>query len=112
MAITTAKGTVIKMGSSGGSSAGAGSGIGQIRSITGPTTKADIVDITTHDTAGNAHKKLAVLVDYGDLSFEINFDSSDSTHAFTTGLWNNLINLTKVPYKVIFPNSAGVMDFQ
>lgn len=109
MAITTAKGTVISLGNAASpSSYGA---IGQIRSITGPTTKADVVDITTHDTAGNAHKKLAVLADYGDLSFEINFDTADSTHAFTTGMWSLLVALAKRGYKTTFPNAAGTLTF-
>ena len=109
MAITTAKGTIVNLGNAASPSSYAA--IGQIRSITGSTTKADIVDITTHDTAGNAHKKLAVLVDYGDFSFEINFDKADATHAFTTGLWSLLVALTKRGYQCIFPNSAGTMLF-
>lgn len=111
MAITTAKGTIIQLGDDDDDANSSGTGIGQIRSITGPTTKADIVDITTHDTAGNAHLKLAVLVDSGDLSFDINFDSADTTHAFGTGLWYMMVNLYKRRYRVIFPNSAGTLKF-
>jgi predicted secreted protein len=107
MAITTAKGTAIKLGDAASPSTYAT--IGQVRSITGP--KPHIVDITTHDTAGFWRKKLAVLIDAGDVSFEINFDKADVTHAFTTGLWSLMAALTKRGYQLLFPSTAGTMSF-
>jgi predicted secreted protein len=109
MAITTAKGTQIQLGDAASPSTFAT--IGQVRSITGPTTKPHIVDITTHDTAGFWRKKLAVLIDAGETSFEVNFDKADATHAFTTGLWSLLVALTKRGYKLLFPSTAGQMLF-
>lgn len=110
MAITTAKGTLLQLGDAASPSTYAT--IGQVRSIAGPTTKAQIVDITTHSTTGFWRQKLAVLIDPGDASFEINFDSADTTHAFTTGLWNLFVNLTIRGYDMIFPHSAGTLKFQ
>lgn len=109
MAITTAKGTILALGDA--ASPSTYSTIGQVRSIAGPTTKAQIVDITTHSTTGYWRQKLAVLIDPGDASFEINFDSADSTHAFATGLWNLFVNLTQRGYRMTFPNSAGLLHF-
>lgn len=109
MAITTAKGTIIGLGDS--ASPSTYGAIGQVRSITGPTTKPAIVDITTHDTPGYWRRKLAVLIEAGDVSFEVNFDKSDATHSFTTGLWFLMIGLLKRGYKITFPNSAGVLTF-
>ena len=85
--------------------------IGQVRSVSGPTTKADIVDVTTHSTAGNWREKLAVLIDPGEVSFPINFDMEDATHNFLTGLWEDLVGLAKRNYKIVFPNAAGVLSF-
>jgi len=69
------------------------------------------VDITTHDTPGFWRRKLAVLIDAGDISFEINFDSADATHAFATGMWNQLVGLIKSGFQMTFPNSAGHLKF-
>lgn len=107
MAITTAKGTQVKLGNA--ASPSSYSTIGQVRSIDGPTVKPNIVDITTHDTSGYWRKKLAVLIDPGEMTFDVNLDTADATHAFTTGLWNLMTNLTKRGYQVIFPNSAGTL---
>lgn len=110
MAITTAKGTIIKVSDAG--SPGAGSAIGQVRSVAGPTVKPNLVDITTHDTPGFWRRKITALIDAGELSFDINFDSTDATHAFATGLWAMLVALTKVGLEVVFPNSNGNLLFQ
>lgn len=110
MAITTAKGTLVKLGS--GTSPETFATIGQVRSVSGPTTKAEVVDITTHSTAGFWREKIAVLIDPGDISFPINFDAEDASHAWATGLWNLFINLTKRNFQVIFPNAAGKLEFE
>ena len=110
MAITTAKGTALKMSDSG--SPGVGSNIAQVRSISGPTVKPNTVDVTTHDTVGFWRRKIAVLIDPGNLSFEINFDYLEATHAYATGLWNQMIGLVKTGIEMIFPNSAGALKFQ
>ncbi len=81
--------------------------ISEVRSISGPTVKPKIVDITTHDTLGYWMRKLAVLIDPGDVSFETNYDETDATQAFTTGMWNQMIGLVLSGFKMIFPNGAG-----
>lgn len=109
MAITSAKGTVLNFSDI--ASPPVYAPIGQVRSISGPTVKPNIVDITTHDTSGFNRKKIAVLVDLGNISFEINFDHLNATHAFATGLWNQMINLIKSGVEMVFPNSAGTLAF-
>jgi hypothetical protein len=56
-------------------------------------------------------EKLATLIDPGNMSFAMNWDSADSTHAFATGLWNLLINLTERNQKTVFPGSNGTLDY-
>ena len=109
MAITTAKGSLIKLGNSASPTSYAT--IGQVRSISGPTAKPHIVDITTHDTAGFWRKKLAVLNDAGDVTFEVNFDAADTTHAFATGLWSLMVALTKRGYEIVLAGAAGTILF-
>lgn len=107
MAITTAKGTQILMMDAGSPFTGAP--IGQVRSITGMTLKSHTVDVTTHDTPGFFRKFIAVIMDGITASFDINFDHLDATHAFSTGLYDKLVNLTKETFEQIFPNSAGTL---
>ena len=109
MAITTAKGTQVKISNT--ASPLTYATIGQVRSVTGPTVKPNVQDVTTHDTAGFWRRKIAVLIDPGSVSFDINFDHADATHAFTTGLWNQMIGLVKSGFEMIFPNTAGQLVF-
>jgi len=108
-AVRSAKGTLQKIGD--GASPEGFTTIGQVRSIAGPTTKLTVQDITTHSTAGNWMEKLATLIDPGDLTFPINWDSTDATHAFATGLWQSMINLTQKDFKTIFPASHGTLAY-
>ncbi len=105
--ITTAKGTILSISDT--ASPPVYAAISEVRSITGPTVKPKIVDITTHDTQGFWMRKIAVLIDPGDVSFETNYDSADATQAFTTGMWNQMIGLVLSAFKMIFPNSAGTL---
>lgn len=107
--ITTAKGTILSLSDT--ASPLSYSAIGQVRSISGPTVKPKIVEITTHDTPGFWSRKLAVLIDAGDISFEVNFDKADATHSFTTGMWKQLVGLIESGLRMVFPNTAGTLTF-
>jgi predicted secreted protein len=109
MPISTAKGTQIRLGNAASPSTYAT--VAQVRSITGPTTKPNVVDITAHDTVGYWRRKIAVLIDPGTVGFEVNLDVADATHAFTTGFWSLMQNLTLRQYQVAFPNTAGTLTF-
>ncbi len=109
MAITTAKGTQLLVGAL--TSPHNFASIAQCRSFAGPTVKPVIQKITTHDTPGFWERSLAVLIDPGTVSFDINFDVSEVTHNFTTGLWSYMTALAKKAYEMVFPNSAGELDF-
>jgi hypothetical protein len=108
MAIRSAKGTLVKLGS--GTSPETFATIAQVRSITGPTTKGIVQDVTTHSTSGNYMEKLNMLVDPGTFSAPANYDKAEVTHAFATGLWNLLVNLTQRAYRIVFPASIGYLE--
>jgi hypothetical protein len=110
MGIRSAKGTLQQIGD--GASPELFTTITQVRSIAGPTTKATVVDVTTHSTAGNWMEKLAVLIDPGSNSFAINYDKEDAKHAFSTGLWNLMINLTPKNHRTVLPASIGYMLYE
>ena len=107
--IRSAKGTLQKIGD--GASPEVFATIGQVRSVAGPTTSATVQDVTTHSTAGNWMEKLATLIDPGSLSFPINYDPDDATHAFATGLWTDFINLVERNFQTVFPAAMGYMTY-
>lgn len=124
--IHTAKGTVLKFDATGVSyPTVTGPNIGQVRSITGPTIKPKVVDVTTHDTPGFWTRKLTVLIDGGDLSFEINWDAPDPSHDFTatTSMWYSMVGtwdittqqqtggLGRCALEMVFPYGAGDLSF-
>lgn len=109
MAVRSAKGTLQQKGD--GASPEVFGTIGQVRSITGPSTKATVQDVTTHSTSGNWMEKVAVLIDPGTVGFNINFDKSDATHAFATGLWADLIGLVSRHWKTVMPGSSGTLAY-
>lgn len=108
--ITTAKGTIMSI--SDVASPAVYASISQCRTITGPTTKPKIVDVTAHSTPGYWMAKLAVLIDPGEVSFEFNFDIADATHAYATGMWNQMVGLIDSGFQMTFPNAAGVLTFK
>jgi predicted secreted protein len=107
MSISTAKGTILQLSDI--ASPPSYVAVSQVRSITGPTVKPKIVDVTAHSTPGFWAAKLAVLIEAGDISFEMNYDSADASHAFATGFWNQMVGLVQSGLKMIFPNSAGTL---
>lgn len=110
MAIRSAKGTLQKLGSA--ASPPVFATVGQVRSITGPSTRATVQDVTTHSTTGNWMEKLATLIDPGTIGFAINYDKAESTHAFLTGMWANLIALTQSDWETVLPASIGTLYYQ
>ena len=79
--------------------------IANVKSINGPGFKVTVIDTTTHSTSGNFREKAAVLVDPGTLTFMVNYDPSDATLAPSTGLFNDMQNLTESNWQLQFPPS-------
>jgi hypothetical protein len=109
MAIRSAKGTLQKIGD--GTSPEVFSTIGQVRSISGPSTKASVQDVTTHSTGTNWMERLAVLIDPGAISFPINYDAEDATHQFAAGMWADMIALTLRNFQTVFPAGIGELAY-
>jgi hypothetical protein len=108
MAITTAKGTTLGIGD--GASPEVFSSMGQLRAFSQSGPTATVQDITTHSTSANWMDKLGTLLDGGSVSGPINYNSTDATHAFSTGIWDDLVNLTVRNIRITFPNSNGTLD--
>lgn len=76
MAGKTAQGTIISRESSLGS--GSFVPVANVKSFSGPSAENPEIDVTT--LASLAKEFIGGLVDYGELTMELNFDPDDSTH--------------------------------
>jgi predicted secreted protein len=66
----------------------------------------DTVEVTTHDSADGFKEYIAGLADGGEVSFDVVFDPSNSTHNETTGGLKAFMDAkTVVNWKVEFPLS-------
>ena len=74
-----AKGTQLKVGDGAEPTEGF-TLIPEIRSITGPSMSAEVIDVTSHDTPGGFRDKMQGLKDWGVLSFEMLWVPSNAQH--------------------------------
>jgi predicted secreted protein len=96
---TFAKGTQLQAGD--GAASEVFTLIPEVRSITGPSMSADVLDATSHDTPGGFRDKKQGLKDWGTLSFEMLWIPSNAMHL---QLFADYKAGTERNYKVIYPN--------
>ena len=87
--------------------------LAEVLDVNGPGMTADTVEVTPHDPSGNKWKKfLKALRDGGEVTFDINFEPTESTHDETTGLLAELDSDDLRNFKLIFPDgSSTTWDF-
>lgn len=93
--------TLLKVG--GGGSPESFTTIGNVSSIDGPGITVDVVDVTTHSNANAWRKKLATLIDAGQLSFDLFWDPDDVTHNASVGTLGDIVNRIRQTFRVEFP---------
>lgn len=54
--------------------------IGQIESVAGPNMTATAIDISAHDSTSKFREFIAGMKDAGEVTFEVNWDQSNTTH--------------------------------
>ena len=59
--------------------------VANVTNISGLDGDTEIIDVTSHDSAGRYREKIASFVDAGQLTVELNFDPNAPTHRATTG---------------------------
>jgi hypothetical protein len=100
----SAHGTLLQIGD--GEVTEAFTTIAEVKAISGPNITQVIKEVTNHSSAGWV-ERLPILVDGGDVSFEINFIPSDGTHSYAAGLLGDSIARTKRNFKLIFPDGGS-----
>ena len=79
--------------------------IAEVTSISGPSMKVDMIDVTSHDSPDTFREFIAGLADGGEVTFEGNFIASDSAGiiAFITDMQAR----TAKTCKITLPASLG-----
>ena len=80
--------------------------IAELRSLKGPSIKADVIDVTTHNTATPFKRFISGLLDGGDVTFDINFIPQDPTHSYSAGLLADMLNRTRRNFQIVFPDAG------
>lgn len=106
--VLSSKGTLIQFGDD--SSPITYATLAQLRSFSFSGLTANIQDITVHNGGGFWMSKLATILDPGSLSAPVNFDPSQATHSFATGVWDQLLNLSRQAIKVLMPSTFGALN--
>lgn len=80
-----AQGTLIQLGDDATPTEGFTT-IAEAKSIDGPGFDTDDIDVTTHDGSQGGHEYIAGLKEWGELSFDINFNPTITNHSAASGL--------------------------
>lgn len=77
--------------------------VAEVKSISGPSLKGDVIDVTTHSSAASGawREKISSLLDPGELSFALNMVPAS---AGFKSLLTDFTSRTKTNYKIVFPD--------
>lgn len=97
----SAYGTLLKRETSYGS--GTYVTVAEVKSMSGPSMKADVLDVTTHSSAASGawREKRPSLLDAGEVSFPINLVPASAGHK---SLISDFTTRALVNYKITFPD--------
>ncbi|WP_447979084.1 phage tail tube protein [Candidatus Nitrospira bockiana] len=103
-----AYGTLLKRGD--GGSPESFTTVGEVKSISGPSTEVDSIDVTTHSSAaaGAYREFIPSLIDPGTVEFDLNYVPSDVT---IHGMRNDMVNRTKRNFQVVLPGGIQTISF-
>lgn len=96
-----AYGTLLKRETTPGS--GTYATVAEVKSMSGPSMKGDIIDVTTHSSAaaGAWREKISSLLDPGDITFAINLVPGLAGHK---SLIADFTGRVKTKFKFVFPD--------
>ena len=78
--------------------------IAEVTTITGPTTSADQVDVTSQESASGFREFIRGLVDPGTVTFDLFYDGTDTSHK---ALMADISSTdTPEPWKMVFPDTT------
>lgn len=96
-----ANGTLLKIGDGGGSESF--TTIPEVMRISGPSIRFDLLDVTSHDTAGNFREFIPGLADGDKISANINWRPSNTIHK---QIRVDSYARTNRNFKLVFPDTS------
>lgn len=79
-----------------------------VKSISGPSTENDEVDITTHSSTGGYREFVTTLSDPGTVEFDMIYEPTDTQHI---GIRTDFNNKTKRNWQIVLPGAAQTISF-
>lgn len=98
-------GTLLKIGDGAGSEVF--TTIAEVRDVSGPGLGLATAEVTNHSSTGGWREHVGTLNDGGDVTFEINYIPTTTTHNATGGLIRDLKNKTKRNFQLVFSDSGA-----
>lgn len=95
---------LIKLGN--GASPDVFTAIAEVRDIKGPGVKADIDDVTNHDSANGWEEVISTILRSGMVTFPVNYIMNDATQNHETGLLYLLVNRIRRNYQIVNPDAT------
>jgi predicted secreted protein len=81
--------------------------IANVTSITGPSISRNVYDVTAHDSPDSYMEFIGGLKDGGEISFELNWNPENDTHA---ALFSDLDDLVPRDYQLVLPQDIATFD--
>ena len=99
-----ANGTFLKIGDGVASPSTEGfTTVPEVSTLSGPSVKFDLLDVTSHDSSGFFKEYIPGLADGDNIAFKINWKPSNTVHV---GLRTDSYARTKRNFKTVFPDSS------
>ena len=97
-------GTLLKIGDGAGTEVF--TTIAEVLDIDGPTLTQDTVEVTSQTATARYKEYIVTLKDGGEVTFDVNYITDDSTHDASTGLIKDFDDGTLRNFQVIFSDSG------
>jgi len=81
--------------------------IAEVKDISGPSLSLATEEVTNHSSPAGFREYTGTLLDAGEVTFDINFIPTDSTHNASTGLIADMVNRTKRNFQLVFPDAGN-----
>ena len=101
----SAFGTLLKIGDGGDPESF--TTIAEVKDISGPSLSLATEEITNHSSPGGWREFIGTLLDAGEVTFDINFIPTHSTHNASTGLIADMVNKVKRNFQLVFPDAGN-----
>ena len=78
--------------------------ISEVRDISGPALGLDTEEVTNHDSPGGWEEFVSTILRSGEVTFDINYHPTESTHDAGTGLIADMVAKTLRNWQLVFPD--------